>query len=125
MTSSPAQEGGLAEGDTITSFNGQTVASPSALTNLLLPFHPGDKVTIGWTDSSGSVAHRLGDPVFRAASVGQAARRARQRAGAPSTSDRQVAWPVFPQVRQPDVDHVPARPPVRHTGLYPEVAALP
>jgi len=53
VTSSPAQESGLAEGDTITSLNGQSVASPSGLTNLLLPFHPGDKVTIGWTDSSG------------------------------------------------------------------------
>lgn len=53
VTSSPAQESGLAEGDTITSLNGQTVTSPSGLTNLLLPFHPGDKVTIGWTDSSG------------------------------------------------------------------------
>ncbi len=53
ITSSPAQQGGLAEGDTITSFNGQSVASPSALTNLLLPFHPGDKVSVTWTDSSG------------------------------------------------------------------------
>jgi S1-C subfamily serine protease len=53
VTSGPAQEGGLAAGDTISSFNGQTVASPTALTNLILPFHPGDKVTIGWTDSSG------------------------------------------------------------------------
>jgi S1-C subfamily serine protease len=53
VTSSPAQQGGLAEGDTITSFNGQTVASPSALTNLLSPFHPGNKVSITWTDSSG------------------------------------------------------------------------
>jgi S1-C subfamily serine protease len=53
VTSGPAQESGLAAGDTISSFNGQTVASPSALTNFLLPYHPGDKVTIGWTDSSG------------------------------------------------------------------------
>jgi S1-C subfamily serine protease len=53
ITSSPAQEGGLANGDTIVSLNGQTVTSPSTLTNLLEPFHPGDKVTIGWTDSSG------------------------------------------------------------------------
>ena len=53
VTSSPAQESGLSEGDTITSLNGQTVASPSALTNLLEPFHPGDKVSIGWTDASG------------------------------------------------------------------------
>jgi S1-C subfamily serine protease len=53
VTSSPAQEGGLAEGDTITSLNSQAVASPTALTNLLEPFHPGNKVTIGWSDSSG------------------------------------------------------------------------
>jgi S1-C subfamily serine protease len=53
VTSSPAQEGGLAEGDTITSLNGQAVATPTALTNLIEPFHPGDKVTIGWTDASG------------------------------------------------------------------------
>ena len=54
ITSSPAQESGLAEGDTITSLNGQSVTSPSDLTNLLEPFHPGDKVTIGWTDASGT-----------------------------------------------------------------------
>ena len=53
VTSSPAQGSGIAQGDTITSLNNQTVASPSALTNLLGPFHPGDKVTIGWTDASG------------------------------------------------------------------------
>jgi S1-C subfamily serine protease len=53
ITSSPAQESGLTDGDTITSLNGQTVSSPSALTNLLEPFHPGNKVTIGWSDSSG------------------------------------------------------------------------
>ena len=54
ITSSPAQESGLADGDTITSVNGQSVTSPGALTNLLGPFHPGDKVTIGWTDTSGN-----------------------------------------------------------------------
>jgi S1-C subfamily serine protease len=54
ITSSPAQESGLAEGDTITSLSGQSVTSPGALTNLLGPFHPGDKVTIGWTDTSGN-----------------------------------------------------------------------
>ncbi len=54
ITSSPAQEGGLAQGDTITSVNGQSVTTPSALTKLLEPFHPGDKVTIGYTNSSGN-----------------------------------------------------------------------
>lgn len=53
VTSSPAQGAGLAPGDVITSLNNQTVGSPSALTSLLAPFHPGDKVTIGWSDASG------------------------------------------------------------------------
>ena len=53
ITSSPAQEAGLASGDVITSLDGQTVSSPSALTNLMVQHHPGDKVTVGWTDSSG------------------------------------------------------------------------
>jgi S1-C subfamily serine protease len=53
ITSSPAQEAGLAQGDIIISVNGHTVASPESLTDLLEPFHPGDKVTFGWTDSSG------------------------------------------------------------------------
>jgi S1-C subfamily serine protease len=53
ITSSPAQEAGLAQGDIITSVDGQTVSSPQGLTNLLAPYHPGDKVKIGWTDTSG------------------------------------------------------------------------
>jgi S1-C subfamily serine protease len=48
-----AQQAGLAAGDVITSFNGQTVNSPSTLTELLVPLHPGDKVQIDWTDASG------------------------------------------------------------------------
>jgi S1-C subfamily serine protease len=53
VTSSPAQEAGLAEGDVITSVNGKTVTTPTSLTNLLEPYHPGDKITLGWTDTSG------------------------------------------------------------------------
>jgi S1-C subfamily serine protease len=53
VTGSPAQEAGLAEGDVITSFNGQSVTTPESLTHLLVPEHPGDTVQIGWTDSSG------------------------------------------------------------------------
>ncbi|HEX3795232.1 MAG TPA: trypsin-like peptidase domain-containing protein [Acidimicrobiales bacterium] len=53
VTSSPAQEAGLAEGDVITSVDGQTVSSPTDVTDLLEPHHPGDKVKIGWTDTSG------------------------------------------------------------------------
>ena len=53
VTSSPAQEAGLAQGDVITSANSQNVDSPTALTNQLEPLHPGDKVTLGYTDTSG------------------------------------------------------------------------
>jgi len=53
ITDSPAQEAGLAEGDTITSVNGHSVDSPTALSSLLAPYKPGDKVSIGWTDTSG------------------------------------------------------------------------
>jgi S1-C subfamily serine protease len=53
VTSSPAQEAGLAEGDIITTVNGKAITSPTTLTNLLEPDHPGDKITLGWTDTSG------------------------------------------------------------------------
>ena len=53
VTNGPAQEGGLAQGDIITSVNGKTINSVNDLTNDLSAFHPGDKVTVGWTDSSG------------------------------------------------------------------------
>ena len=53
ITGSPAQGAGLAVGDVITSVSGQTVSSADALTELLEPFHPGDKVTIGWTNPLG------------------------------------------------------------------------
>jgi S1-C subfamily serine protease len=53
ITGSTAQVVGLVVGDVITSVNGQTVTSADALTKLLEPFHAGDKVTIGWTNSLG------------------------------------------------------------------------
>ena len=45
---------GLAAGDTITSVNGRTVDSSSALTAALQTTKPGDKVSVTWTDSSGA-----------------------------------------------------------------------
>lgn len=50
----PAASIGLKAGDTIISVNGQTVDLPSTLTKLLAAQHPGDQVTVGWTDSSGA-----------------------------------------------------------------------
>jgi S1-C subfamily serine protease len=48
-----AQQAGLQAGDVITSLAGQTVGSPTDLTNILIKYHPGDSVPIGWTDQDG------------------------------------------------------------------------
>jgi S1-C subfamily serine protease len=53
VSGSPASQAGLAAGDVIVSVDGQSVSSPSALQSALEPHHPGDSVTIGWTDQSG------------------------------------------------------------------------
>jgi S1-C subfamily serine protease len=53
VTGDPADEAGISIGDTITSFAGTTVNSPSALTAALVTHHPGDKVQISWTDQTG------------------------------------------------------------------------
>ena len=37
----------------ITSVGGQAVSSPSALQAAMEQHHPGDQVTIGWTDQTG------------------------------------------------------------------------
>jgi len=49
----PAAQAGLTQGDVITSAGGQRVNSPEALQAALEQHHPGDRVTIGWTDQSG------------------------------------------------------------------------
>ena len=51
----PAAQAGLTSGDTITSVAGHSVDKPSTLTNLILLYHPGDKVEVGWSDSSGQM----------------------------------------------------------------------
>ena len=53
VTNEPAQEAGIAQGDTITSLGGKTIGSANDLTDAMLTYHPGDKVSIGWTDGSG------------------------------------------------------------------------
>ena len=50
---SPASSIGLATNDVITSVDGRTVTSARSLTTAMQQFHPGDKVTVGWTDDSG------------------------------------------------------------------------
>ena len=53
VSGSPASGAGLGQGATITAVNGVVVSSPTELTNQLSTRHPGDKVTIAWTDSTG------------------------------------------------------------------------
>ena len=53
VTNGPAQTAGLAQGDVITSLGGKSISSANDLTGAISAYHPGDKVTVGWTDSSG------------------------------------------------------------------------
>lgn len=53
VTGAPADQAGLAAGDTLTGINGKTVDSATTLTTLMDGFHPGDKVTLTWLDGSG------------------------------------------------------------------------
>jgi S1-C subfamily serine protease len=54
LSGSPAATAGLAEGDVITSVAGQSVASSSSISSILATYHPGDKVSVTWTDTSGA-----------------------------------------------------------------------
>jgi S1-C subfamily serine protease len=54
MQGGAADAAGLTAGDTITSIDGHTVASPSRLTTLLLTRQPGDQVSVGYTDQFGT-----------------------------------------------------------------------
>jgi S1-C subfamily serine protease len=50
---SPADNAGLAAGDTIVSLDGRPVNSIADLSSAMASHHPGDKVSLDWTDSSG------------------------------------------------------------------------
>jgi S1-C subfamily serine protease len=53
LSGSPAADAGLAEGDTITSVGGQSVSSATDIQQVLVKYHPGDKIPVEWTDQSG------------------------------------------------------------------------
>jgi S1-C subfamily serine protease len=53
LSNSAAGQAGVVVGDVITALNGKSVNSPSDLSNLLEPEHPGDTVQLQWTDQSG------------------------------------------------------------------------
>ena len=50
----PAASAGLVAGDVIRSLDGRAVATPQGLTTLIQQYHPGDRVQLTWTDSSGA-----------------------------------------------------------------------
>jgi len=54
IAGTPAEDAGLAAGDTITSVNGTAVASGAALSALLATMEPGETVTLVWTTASGA-----------------------------------------------------------------------
>ncbi|HEY4850149.1 MAG TPA: trypsin-like peptidase domain-containing protein [Streptosporangiaceae bacterium] len=53
VSGSAAAQAGLVAGDQITSVAGQTVTSSSDIQSVLASHHPGDKISISWTDQSG------------------------------------------------------------------------
>jgi S1-C subfamily serine protease len=53
VSGSAAAQAGLTEGDEITSVAGHTVTSASGISSTLATYHPGAKITIGWTDQEG------------------------------------------------------------------------
>ena len=53
VSGSPAAKAGITEGDTITAVGGQSVSSPEDVAHTLVKYHPGDSISVGWTDQSG------------------------------------------------------------------------
>jgi S1-C subfamily serine protease len=49
----PAASAGLQAGDVITSVDGKSVSSAQGLATAIAGHHPGDKITLGWTDAFG------------------------------------------------------------------------
>ena len=49
----PAAKAGLTEGDAITAINGTTITSGTQISQALISLHPGDKISVTWTDTSG------------------------------------------------------------------------
>jgi S1-C subfamily serine protease len=49
----PAASAGLTAGDVITAVNGSPVTTGTQISQALIPRHPGDKISISWTDTSG------------------------------------------------------------------------
>ena len=55
-----AEQAGLTAGDVITAVNGTAIDSPAALSTALAGLHPGDSVTLAWTDQTGAAQTATG-----------------------------------------------------------------
>jgi len=53
LSGSPAADAGLSAGDVITSIGGQSITSATQMQSVIAAYHPGDKVSVSWTDASG------------------------------------------------------------------------
>jgi S1-C subfamily serine protease len=53
VSGSAVAQAGLAEGDVITAVAGHTIASSTDVSSALAAHHPGDKISLSWTDQSG------------------------------------------------------------------------
>src|ERR1700722_9238063 len=53
VSGSPAATAGLTQGDTITAIAGQSVTSAEDVAHGLVKYHPGDSISVSWTDTSG------------------------------------------------------------------------
>jgi S1-C subfamily serine protease len=49
----PAAKAGLAEGDTLTSLGGQTVTAYADIAKILVKYHPGDSIQVGYLNQNG------------------------------------------------------------------------
>jgi len=54
VTGGPAASAGLTAGDVITAIDGRTVSSPSVITSVILTKKPGTKITVTYSDQSGT-----------------------------------------------------------------------
>jgi S1-C subfamily serine protease len=54
LPGSAVAKAGLTAGDTITSLGGHSISSSSDIRTVVAGYHPGDKISISWTDQSGN-----------------------------------------------------------------------
>ena len=53
QSGTPAAAAGIGQGDVVTALDGKSVSTGTDITKILVGHHPGDKVSVSWTDTSG------------------------------------------------------------------------